>query len=98
MAAKKASNLIPLCHSILIDKVEINFEIVESNGQVEITSIVETSERTGVEIEALVAASVAGITIYDMCKSVDKKIRIDNLRLVKKTGGKSGDFDIEKTG
>lgn len=98
MAAKKASNLIPLCHSILIDKVEINFEIVESNGQVEITSIVETSERTGVEIEALVAASVAGITIYDMCKSVDKKIRIDNLRLVKKTGGKSGDFDIEKIG
>ena len=98
MAAKKASNLIPLCHTILIDKVEINFDIDENNSQVEITSIVETSERTGVEIEALVAASVAGVTIYDMCKSVDKKIRIDNLRLVKKTGGKSGDFDIEKTG
>ena len=98
MAAKKASNLIPLCHTILIDKVEINFDIDENNSQVEITSIVETSERTGVEIEALVAASVAGVTIYDMCKSMDKKIRIDNLRLVKKTGGKSGDFDIEKTG
>ena len=98
MAAKKASNLIPLCHTILIDKVEINFDIDENNSQVEITSIVETSERTGVEIEALVAASVAGVTIYDMCKSVDQKIRIDNLRLVKKTGGKSGDFDIEKTG
>ena len=96
MAAKNASNLIPLCHTILIDKVEINFDIDESNGLVEITSIVETRERTGVEIEALVAASVSAVTIYDMCKSVDKKISIDNLRLVKKTGGKSGDFNIEK--
>jgi len=90
--------LIPLCHTILIDKVAINFDINKSNDLVEITSIVETRERTGVEIEALVAASVSAVTIYDMCKSVDKKIRIDNLRLVKKTGGKSGDFNIEKTG
>jgi len=98
MAAKNTSNLIPLCHTILIDKVAINFDINKSNDLVEITSIVETRERTGVEIEALVAASVSAVTIYDMCKSVDKKIRIDNLRLVKKTGGKSGDFNIEKTG
>ncbi|MQG18747.1 MAG: cyclic pyranopterin monophosphate synthase MoaC [SAR202 cluster bacterium] len=98
MAAKKASNLIPLCHTILLDKVGISFEIDQIHHQVHVTSVVESSERTGVEIEALVAASVAGITIYDMCKSVDKKIHIDNLHLVKKTGGKSGDFDIEKTG
>lgn len=98
MAAKNASSLIPLCHTILIDQVEINFDIDESNGLIEITSLVETRERTGVEIEALVAVSVSAVTIYDMCKSIDKKIRIDNLRLVKKTGGKSGDFNIEKPG
>jgi len=92
MAAKKVDTLIPLTHPLLITKVTVDFELIEEKSIIEIHAIVGISGKTGVEMEALTAVSVAALTIYDMCKAVDKTMVIDNIRLLKKTGGKSGTF------
>ena len=89
-AAKRTSDLIPLCHPLMIGSVSIDFEVADAH--VGITAAVETVERTGVEMEALTACSVAALTIYDMCKSIDKSMVISDLALWEKTGGKSGTY------
>jgi cyclic pyranopterin phosphate synthase len=90
MAAKRTAELIPMCHPLPLSHVDVRTRVCE-NG-VAITSKVTTTAVTGVEMEALVAASIAALTIYDMCKALDKSIEIQNLRLEAKSGGKSGDF------
>lgn len=90
MAAKRTSELIPLCHPLPISAVSL--ELAAEGDAVEIAATVRTTGQTGVEMEALTAASVAALTVYDMCKSVDRGMRIDALRLVHKAGGKSGEF------
>ena len=89
MGAKKTSDLIPLCHNILIENVEIKIRTLKNTSSLEITSLVKTNSKTGVEMEALTAVTVSCLTIYDMCKSIDKKIEITNIRLLQKSGGKS---------
>ena len=95
MAAKRTPDLIPLCHPILIDNVDIKFNPDEKNSTIEITATVKSSGKTGVEMEALTATAVAALTIYDMCKAVDRGMKIENIRLIKKSGGKSGDIELE---
>ena len=95
MAAKQTPNLIPLCHPLLLTEVEVRFEIDEVASQVEITATVRARGKTGVEMEALTAVSVAALTIYDMAKAAEKGMRIHNIRLVRKSGGKSGDIVLE---
>ena len=90
MAAKRTSELIPLCHVLLLEAVTVSFELRDS--AVEITATVRTTGRTGVEMEALTAVSVAALTIYDMLKAIDRGMRIEAVRLVQKSGGASGDF------
>lgn len=90
MAAKRTSDLIPLCHPLPLSKVTLDLSI-EDDG-VSAQAIVATSGRTGVEMEALTAVSTALLTVYDMAKALDKRMTIGNIRLLKKTGGKSGDF------
>lgn len=94
-AAKKTPDLIPLCHTLLIDSVSIEFRLDDGNSTVEITAAVESTGKTGVEMEALTAAAITALTIYDMCKAVDRGIRIENVRLVEKSGGKSGSITLE---
>ena len=94
-AAKKTWDLIPLCHPLLLSKVEVQLEAIESENMVRIESVCKLSGKTGVEMEALTAASVAALTIYDMCKAVQKDMVIDQVRLLEKTGGKSGHFKAE---
>ena len=89
-AAKKAPDLIPLCHPLLVGSVFVNFEIADAHIDVE--AQVETIDRTGVEMEALTAATVAALTIYDMCKSMDRAMVISDVALWEKTGGKSGTY------
>ncbi|AQS59679.1 cyclic pyranopterin monophosphate synthase MoaC [Desulforamulus ferrireducens] len=91
MAAKSTPNLIPMAHPIMITGVTLDFKLLPPDV-VEIQGIVKTDGKTGVEMEALTAVSVAALTIYDMCKAVDKSMVIQNIRLVHKSGGKSGDF------
>ncbi|MCH7736123.1 MAG: cyclic pyranopterin monophosphate synthase MoaC [Chloroflexi bacterium] len=95
MGAKKTSELIPLCHPLPLDRVDVELELDEGEGRINITATASTTARTGVEMEALTAVSVAALTLYDMCKSVDRGMRIEAIRLVKKTGGRSGDIDLE---
>jgi len=95
MAAKRTPDLIPLCHPILIGNVNIEFTLNEKNSAVEITTTVESTGKTGVEMEALTATAVAALTIYDMCKAVDRGMKIENIRLLKKSGGKSGTIELE---
>ena len=95
MAAKRTPDLIPLCHPILIDNVDIEFDPDEKNSTIEITTTVKSIGKTGVEMEALTATAVAALTIYDMCKAVDRGMKIENIRLVKKSGGKSGNIELE---
>jgi cyclic pyranopterin monophosphate synthase len=95
MAAKKTPDLIPLCHPILIDSVSIEFKSDEKQNTIEISATVESTGKTGVEMEALTATSVAALTIYDMCKAVDRGMKIENIRLVRKSGGKSGTIELE---
>lgn len=90
MAAKKTSDLIPLCHPIALTRVEV--DIAEVGGAIEITATAETTGQTGVEMEALTAASVAALTLYDMAKGMDRGMRIAAVELVEKTGGKSGTY------
>jgi cyclic pyranopterin phosphate synthase len=91
MAAKKTADLIPLCHPIALTKVEVDIAIATDTSLL-IVATAETTDRTGVEMEALTAASVAALTLYDMAKAMDRFMRITGLELVEKTGGKSGDF------
>ncbi len=91
MAAKRTADLIPLCHPLPITAVSVDF-LAEGDSAVGITATVKTTGRTGVEMEALTAASIAALTVYDMCKSVDRGMRIADLRVVEKSGGKSGLF------
>jgi len=93
-AAKRTAELIPLCHPLVLDKVAVRLELTDEG--VAATSEVSCVGRTGVEMEALTAVSVALLTVYDMCKAVDRRIRIEALRLVRKTGGKSGDLILEE--
>ena len=95
MAAKQTPDLIPLCHPLLIGDVGIEFNIDEKESTVEITTTVESTGKTGVEMEALTATAIAALTIYDMCKAVDRGMRIENIRLVRKSGGKSGTITLE---
>ncbi len=90
MAAKKTSGLLPLCHPLEITDVKIEFNIDEKKACIAVKSMVSVLGRTGVEMEALTAASIASLTIYDMCKPVDKDIVISNIMLLEKSGGKSG--------
>jgi len=96
MAAKKVDSLIPLCHPLMISKVSIDFSYSDEIRTINIKSTVGITGKTGVEMEALVAVSVTGLTIYDMCKAVDKNMVIGEIKLVKKSGGKSGDFVRDK--
>ena len=91
-AAKKTFELIPLCHNIPISKVNVEIKLNSKNNSLEISTFAKTVSKTGIEMEALTAASVAALTIYDMCKALDKSIRITNIKLISKTGGKSGDY------
>ena len=96
LAAKKTHELIPLCHNINLSSVNINFKIDKSNSSVEVIAIVKSIYMTGVEMEALTSCSIACLTIYDMCKSFDKEIIINNVRLIYKSGGKSGKYKNDK--
>lgn len=90
LAAKRTADLIPLCHPLIIDHIDLQFEI--GNEGVAIESAVRLTGRTGAEMEALTAVTVAALTIYDMCKAVDKRMVLGEIRLLEKTGGKSGPF------
>ncbi len=92
MAAKRTSDIIPLCHGLPLSSVDVQFRLVDE-GAVEITARVKTANRTGVEMEALTAVTVAALTIYDMCKAVDRGMTIDEVRVTYKTGGRSGTFE-----
>ncbi len=94
-AAKRTWELIPLCHPLLLSKVEVQLEALPESNQVRIESLCKLTGKTGVEMEALTAASVAALTIYDMCKAVQKDMIIENVRLLSKSGGKSGDFKVD---
>lgn len=95
MGAKRTSSLIPLCHPLSLSQVEILFHFQENSSILEIEAQAKTVGPTGVEMEALTAAAVAALTVYDMCKAVDRFMIISNLRLVEKSGGKSGQFRRE---
>ena len=95
MAAKQTSFLIPLCHPLLIGDVKIEFSLDEPNCTVEITTVVKSLGKTGVEMETLTATAITALTIYDMCKAVDRGMQIENLRLIRKSGGKSGSISLE---
>ena len=95
MGGKKTSELIPLCHNIPIDKIDISFE-KESETVLGVFAYAKCSYKTGIEMEALTAISVAALTIYDMCKAVDRGMVIEEIKLLEKTGGKSGDFRNER--
>lgn len=96
LGAKNTSQIIPLCHPIMLSGVDIDFSLNERDSAVEITATASCTGSTGVEMEALTAVSVAALTVYDMCKAVQKDMVIDNIRLMRKTGGKSGDFEREE--
>ena len=96
MAAKRTSELIPLCHPLPLNKVDVDLELDEPNSRISITATARTSGKTGVEMEALTAVSVAGLTVYDMCKAMDRGMRVESIRLVRKRGGQSGDITLEE--
>ncbi|MCB0193311.1 MAG: cyclic pyranopterin monophosphate synthase MoaC [Anaerolineae bacterium] len=100
MAAKRTHELVPMCHPLMLTHVSLQFEpqpatAPDEPAMVNISATVRTTGKTGVEMEALTAVSVAGLTIYDMCKAVDRAMQIDAVRLAKKSGGKSGDIILE---
>lgn len=95
MAAKKTPELIPLCHPLLLTDITVEFELNKERSAVEITATVKTTGKTGVEMEALTAVAVAALTIYDMCKPVERGIKIQDIRLLRKSGGKSGTIVLE---
>jgi cyclic pyranopterin monophosphate synthase len=95
MAAKRTHELIPLCHPLMISKVTVDFEVDEAASAIDVTATVKVEGKTGVEMEALTAVSVACLTVYDMVKAVDRGITISGIRLVEKAGGKSGHFKVD---
>ena len=95
MATKKTSDLIPMCHPLMLTKSQIDFEFNEEEKSITAISTVKLSGKTGVEMEALTGVNIALLTIYDMCKAIDKNMVISDIHLVEKTGGKSGDFIFE---
>ena len=95
MAAKNTPHLVPMCHPLLLTHVEVDLRLNFEVNAIEITATVRTTGKTGVEMEALTAVSGSALTIYDMCKAMDKAMHIEKVRLVKKTGGKSGDIILE---
>ena len=95
MAAKNTAQLIPLCHPLPLDQVNVEFRLDHERSSVDIRATARTTAKTGVEMEAMTAVSVAALTIYDMCKAVDRGMRIGDIRLRRKTGGKSGDIVLE---
>jgi len=96
MAAKKTSALIPMCHPLALTGIDIDFSSDPEKGEIAVTAHVKTLDRTGVEMEAMTAVSVAALTVYDMCKSADREITLSDIRLLKKSGGKSGTFVREE--
>ena len=94
MAMKNTSNLIPMCHPVIITGSSIDFEIDSEKNEIRITATSKVVHKTGVEMEALTGVSIAALTIYDMCKAVDKRMVIGDIHLVKKLGGKSGEFNF----
>jgi cyclic pyranopterin phosphate synthase len=94
-AAKQCSNLIPLCHPLMLSSIEVELTPDENRHCIEIRSRCKLNDRTGVEMEALTAASVAALTVYDMCKAVDRGMVIESVRLLEKTGGRSGHWRLE---
>jgi cyclic pyranopterin phosphate synthase len=96
MAAKRTPDLIPLCHPLLLTQADVSFHADEVHARLEITATVRCRGQTGVEMEALTAVSVAALTVYDMAKAVEKTMHIENVRLVRKRGGKSGDLILEE--
>ena len=95
MAAKHTPSLVPMCHPLLLTHVEVDLRLAPDISAIEITATVRTTGKTGVEMEALTAVTGSALTIYDMCKAVDKAMRIEKVRLMRKTGGKSGDIILE---
>ncbi len=93
MAAKKTHHLIPMCHSLNLSKVAIDFEYIENGIRIE--SFAKLNAQTGVEMEALTAASIAALTIYDMCKAVDRFMKVTDLQMLEKKGGKSGHWQLD---
>jgi cyclic pyranopterin phosphate synthase len=96
MGAKQTSNMIPMCHPLSISGVDLNFSLDATQASIVISSQVKTTGKTGVEMEALTAVSIAALTIYDMCKAVDRWMEITDIRLIEKSGGKSGHLVREK--
>ncbi len=96
MAAKKTAEIIPLCHPIMLTKVNVEFEIDDANSAVICEVTTRTKERTGIEMEALMAVNAGLLTIYDMCKAIDRGMEINNVHILKKAGGKSGDWVREQ--
>ena len=94
MGAKRTAELIPLCHPLPLNKVDVELTLDEEHSRVRVIATATTSGKTGVEMEALTAVSVAALTVYDMCKAVDRAVQIDGVRLLRKTGGQSGDVDL----
>ncbi|MDC3316182.1 cyclic pyranopterin monophosphate synthase MoaC [Candidatus Thioglobus sp.] len=94
-AAKKCSELIPLCHPLMLSKISVDLTPDSENNCIEIIAIAKLNGKTGVEMEALTAASIAALTVYDMCKAVDRFMTIDNVQLLEKKGGKSGHWVLE---
>jgi cyclic pyranopterin phosphate synthase len=95
MAAKRTHELIPLCHPLFLTHVAVEFVPHEADNLIEITATVRTTGKTGVEMESLTAVAVAALTIYDLCKAVDRAMHITNIRLIRKSGGKSGEIILE---
>ena len=95
MGAKRTAELIPLCHPLPLNRVDVDLELDAAQSRVNITASASTSGKTGVEMEALTAVTIAALTVYDMCKAVDRGMRIDAVRLIRKRGGQSGDVDLE---
>lgn len=96
LGAKKTHELIPMCHPLLLTHIDLAFDIQPEEDAIEITATVKTTGKTGVEMEALTAVNVAALTIYDMAKAIDRGMHIQDIRLVRKTGGKSGDIILEE--
>jgi len=96
MAAKRTYTLIPMCHPLLLTHVAVEFTPDEAENLIEITATAKTTGKTGVEMEAMTAVAVAALTIYDMCKAVDRAMHITSIRLVRKSGGKSGEIILER--
>lgn len=95
MGAKKTSELIPLCHNISLNKISVDFELVDDSSRIKAICTVSCDAKTGAEMEALTGAGTALLCIYDMCKAIDKGMIVEELRLVRKSGGASGDYEAE---